>query len=145
APALIKNNDEARYAWQVTPLEDLAENAQIEFRQGPGLISAKGDEPGMDEKTIQTFATYPAFTFLGVVCRDKENKEVIITPDKPQTTAGLCNPLQPVALSFSAPVLRSEIKDNVKFTPDLSGGRSDYNPWGDINRDYSFLYMDRRD
>ena len=38
-------------------------------------------------------------------------------------------PLKPVALIFSAPVLDSQVKAQVRFSPRLDGGLKDYDPW----------------
>ncbi len=52
----------------------------------------------------------------------------------------MCNPLAPVYLRFTTPVFSSQIARGVAFTPDLAGGREDYDPWAQL-RDYSSLFM----
>lgn len=140
-----ENGVEARFIWSVSPQSDLAANTMIDLKQGPGLKSIVGEMPSIEERVVRSFATFPAFAFRGVVCRDKENNEILVKPDVPQTQETLCNPMQPVSLSFTAPVLRSMIKDNFDFLPALNGGKKDYNPWGDEDRDYSMLFQERRD
>ena len=101
------------------------------------LESALGKEHGITDRAELSFETYPAFTFLGVYCRSNENKDLLITKKNYQSI-GQCNPLSNAALTFSAPVLNSEIKNKILFTPDLAGGRKDYDPWANYH-DYSRL------
>lgn len=131
---------EARSVWLVEPRKSLNTNVSgISLAMDPGLVSAKGSEPGTVKKDIVTFSTYPDFKFAGIQCTNNEGNEVFIETGKPQTPAQLCNPMRPVALGFTVPVLRSEVSANVAFQPDLAGGRKGYNPWGDENRDMSRL------
>jgi uncharacterized protein YfaS (alpha-2-macroglobulin family) len=137
--------EEARRIWLVEPQEILPTAADMALIAEDGLISAMGPETGIGSASpVVTFLTYPAFTFLGVKCYDKNGKDVLLAPDKPQTPEQLCNPLSPVALGFSVPVLRSQVKENLIITPDLAGGRKDFNPWGDENRDWSRLHQPYR-
>jgi len=140
---IIKNGEEARWEWMVAPAAPLPLNMAVILKQGPGLVSTEGDLASVEERDLLQFYTFPEFSFRGVVCRDKDNNEVILTPGSPQTQEQLCNPLQPVALSFSTPVMRSQAAKNVIFTPDLAGGRTDFNPWGEEDRDWSRLYDSR--
>lgn len=144
-PPVNVNGDEARTLWELEPVSNLPLSAQILLKQEAGLVSAEGPEASEDARDIATFYTYPEFKFGALICYDKNNAEVRITPDKPQTDETLCNPMMPVRVAFNAPVLRSVIKDNLKFTPDLSGGRTDYNPWGKETRDWSQRRDDRSD
>ncbi len=131
---------EARRIWLVEPRKSLNVNVEgVVLAQEPGLASTKGPEPSVAKSNLVTFNTYPDFKFSGIQCTNNEGNEVFIEADKPQTPAQLCNPMRPVALGFSVPVLRSEVSANVSFTPDLAGGRKNYNPWGAENRDWSRL------
>jgi uncharacterized protein YfaS (alpha-2-macroglobulin family) len=53
------------------------------------------------------------------------------------------NPLSFVALVFSSPVVNEEIKEHVVLTPDLAGGREDYDPWENVGS-YSHLHSPHR-
>lgn len=132
-------NDEARRVWLIEPREPLPAETNIALAMEPGLISAEGTEPSARAENIVVFDTYPDFRFIGVRCTNNEGVDLTLEPEKPQAPEQLCNPMRPVSLAFSVPVLRSEVKDNVSFTPDLAGGRKGYNPWGDENRDWSQL------
>lgn len=131
--------EEARSVWLVEPKEILAEGATASLKLEPGLISALGPEPSIKARDIVSFDTFPTFAFAGIRCTDNQGSELIIKPDMQQTEAHLCNPLRAVSLMFTAPVLRSQVKDAAAFSPDLAGGRKDFNPWGDENRDWTSL------
>ncbi len=104
--------------------------------RGRGLVSPQGPEPGIENRTVVSFETYPAFKFLGIRCTLKGQQQStdlapaqLETGAKPVAELPQCAPLSPVALIFSAPVLNSAVRDHVQFSPRLDGGRSDYDPW----------------
>ncbi|PZO84512.1 MAG: large extracellular alpha-helical protein, partial [Micavibrio aeruginosavorus] len=144
-PPKIRGDQEARPLWTVKPAAALSANAKILLNQEGGLLSSEGTEAGIESGTIREFYTYPDFGFRGVYCFDKKNQEILLTPGTPQTDETLCNPMRPVSVSFSSPVLRSAIIDNLSITPALNGGNKDFKPWGDENRDWSRLSDDRRE
>ncbi len=131
---------EARNVWLVEPRKSLSVNAEgASLTQEPGLVSIKGTEHSVASSDLVTFSTYPDFKFSGVQCTNNDGNDVFIEAEKAQTPEQFCNPMRPVALGFTVPVLRSEVSANVSFQPDLAGGRKNYNPWGDENRDWSRL------
>lgn len=139
-PAPVKGKDEARTVWLLLPAADLPENAKVTLEQEAGLISLYGDAPGRQASNIKGFYTFPAFALRGVYCYDKKSQEVLITPGSPQTDENLCNPMMPAGLSFTAPVLRSQVRDNLGLSPTLVLPQSEIqNPWGDQNADWSRL------
>jgi len=131
--------EEARRVWLVEPTQSLPLDTNVSLELEEGLISAEGPEAGANARTIVTFDTFPDFAFAGIHCRDNVGPELLIPADNKDPTK-LCNPMQSVALAFTAPVLRSQVKDKAVFTPDLAGGRKDYHPWGEEDRDWSQLY-----
>ncbi len=133
------NGEEARRIWMVEPVQELARDSDAELRVEAGLVSAAGPQEGRENRTVVSFRTFPDFRFIGVTCVNNNDDPVLVKAGERQKDSELCNPLRGVALSFSAPVLRSQVKDHAVFTPDLAGGRKDYNPWGEENRDYSLL------
>ncbi len=133
----------ANYGWLVTPQTELPLNSRIVLRQEKGLVSSEGPETGTTESDIREAFTFPEFSFRGVVCRDKDGKELLLAPGTPQTEEELCNPMQPIALSFTSPVLRSEIVRNLDIAPALGGNNPDAKPWGEESRDWSRLYEGR--
>ncbi len=124
---------EARRIWHVEPETDLDADSTAELFLEPGLVSAWGPEKGVGNQQVVQFNTFPGFRFLGLKYTPLDGKEpVFITP--PQLKAGnapKANPLDNVFLVFSSPVLDEEIKKHVTFTPDLSGGVKDFDPWAD--------------
>lgn len=136
APSSV-DNQEARATWLLSPQQPLPLESRVELLSEPGLVGAKGKEPGVDSRTVLGFDTLPEFRFLGVSCYDRDGEELRITPGEPSQTK-LCDPLNYVALDFSSPVANSEVKNKLLITPDLAGGRKDYDPWENLE-DYSHL------
>lgn len=132
--------EEARRVWLIEPEAALPTDSQISLKVEAGLVSAIGPELSAAERDVVTFNTFPNFEFVGVKCYDSNSAELLIKSTGPKDETQLCNPMMPVSLAFSSPILRSKVKDYAKFSPDLANGRTDYNPWGDENRDYSRLY-----
>lgn len=133
---------EARPSWMITPAQELPLDTQIKMMEEGGLVSAEGPEVSEDTRELKSFYTFPPFAMKALICYDKNSQEIRISAQSPQTDATLCNPMMPVRVAFNTPVMRSIIKDNLIFTPDLAGGRKDYNPWGNENRDWSNLRDD---
>lgn len=131
-------SDDARRVWVVEPRSELALDAHISLNVAPGLQSSAGLEAGSERREIVTFDTYPEFRFLGIRCTLRGNTESSdLTVAELDSKAHQCAPLKTVALNFSAPVLNSNLKQHVDFSPALNGGREDYDPWqnaGDWSR-----------
>lgn len=138
-PVMIKGV-EARYTWVITPKTALPLNSKITLKQEAGIIPSIGDQPSAELRDIQQFITYPEFSLNGVYCYNKNGAEVLITPSSSQSEETLCNPLQPISLSFTAPVLRSQVKDNLLVTPAFTSADA---AWGTENRDWSRLSDNR--
>lgn len=137
APSAVAN-EEARGTWLLSPQQPLPLASRIELISEPGLIGAQGKELGVDNRTLLGFDTLPEFRFLGVSCYDRTGNELFIAPGDKQAQSKLCDPLNYVALAFSSPVSNSETKNKLLITPDLAGGRKDYDPWANTE-DYSHL------
>lgn len=131
--------EQARRVWMLEPVAPLPENASVVLKIEPGIISAEGTEPSIQNRDIVNFQTFPSFEFAGVSCTANDGTSILITPTTKKEDGLQCNPLRSVSLAFTSPVLRSEVKDNVTFLPSLSGDKKDYNPWGEENRDWSSL------
>lgn len=129
--------EEARRVWLVSPTKELPPNTSANLLVTPGLVSALGKETGIENRTVVNFHTFPEFKFRGLTCTQNNNQSILIT-NKNSHEIGKCSPLKNVGLSFSSPVLKSQIKENVLIHPDLAGGRKDYDPWAN-QRDYSNL------
>ena len=137
----IKTADtEARRVWLVSPETELPDDASVELRLEPGLVSALGPEKGVEKRSLVTFDTFPEFTFKGIECTDNKGKNIFIEPGQTSSEPCLCNPLRSAGLVFSSPVINSEVKKNIKFNPGFSGTGTEYDPWED-QRDYSSLRL----
>lgn len=143
-PVMV-NGDEARRVWVVEPRSDLATGAQVELKQEPGLVSAEGPETVFEANTITSFETFPEFELLSLTCTNNDNRRITITPaDKALdfTNAGnLCDPLSGINLAFSAPLSKNQVRDNLKYTPDI-GGKKNSAGWGDDNDDDEAIVLD---
>jgi hypothetical protein len=129
---------EARRVWLAYPEEELPLDTKVLLNLEPGLVSALGPELGNKERVIKTFHTFPEFKFEGIRCIGPNNARILITNENFSQPNKKCNPLRGSALSFSSPILKSKIKTHIELTPDLAGGRNDYDPWAN-SHDYSHL------
>jgi len=128
----LKTSDstgEARRVWLVSPQAELPLDSEVTLRVEPGIASFEGPEKGIEKRILAGFSTFPPFSFVGVECTDKRGKTIRMTPNDSPALETRCNPLRQAALVFSSPVIAEEVKNNVTFTPDLAGGRKDYDPW----------------
>jgi len=141
---VIVNGDEARYVWMAEPDSELPLDTHVTLKQESGLVSAEGTEASDTAADIREFYTFPGLSLKGVACTNAKGDAVRITTGQSQSDNDLCNPLQSISLVFSAPVLRSMVKDNLTITPDPAGGKKDVNAWGDV-RDWSRLSDGRAD
>ena len=139
APPASTLESEARRVWLVSPVQELPLDTESRLKVEPGLVSTLGPEKGAENRVLVAFDTFPKFAFEGVECSDNRNKKITINPSGAgQENQLRCNPLGRVALVFSAPVIEDEVKDHLTITPDLAGGRTDYDPWANY-RGYSRL------
>lgn len=129
---------EARRQWLVEPEDELPPDSRVTLNVGRGLQSVLGPMPGPEMRAIVRFDTFPELRFLGVDCRTNDGEAVLIPADGSAASASKCDPLTRIGLAFSAPVLGAEIEREVAFSPDLAGGRDDYDPWA-RQRDWSRL------
>ena len=132
---------EARRVWLVAPAAELPTASHVALGVTPGLRSGVGPLPGVEHRTVVEFDTFPEFRFLGVRCFVGKSSVLIATTRADTTPAATtaaaaeqpaCNPLRPVSLAFSAPVIAPEIKAHLALTPDLIAGRTDYDPWANV-------------
>jgi alpha-2-macroglobulin len=115
----VKDGGEARRIWLIEPLNELAADATVVLKAEPGLVSAAGPEASVAASDVVQFNTFPAFELLGVRCANNAGEEVKVAPG--ETPSDTCNPMQPVYLSFSAPVERETLGDALAFNPPIGG------------------------
>jgi alpha-2-macroglobulin len=115
----VKDAQEARRIWLVEPFNELAADAKIVLKTEPGLISTSGSEASAAAADVVEFNTFPAFEFLGVRCTN--NNDEVVTVAAGVTPTGKCDPMQPIYLSFSAPVDRETMGNALVFNPPIVG------------------------
>jgi hypothetical protein len=146
-PLTIPSTDsagEARRIWLVSPQQDLPVDSTVALRVVPGIGSFEGPLKGMEKRVLARFSTFPPFAFEGIECTDNEGKVIRIIPNDSHPQQKRCNPLRQAALVFSSPVIAEEVKNHMTFTPDLAGGRSDYDPWANRGGYSSLSYPHKK-
>lgn len=135
-----KNGLEARRIWLLEPAEELGLDEQVMLKLSPGLVSALGDEKSTISRDVVVFQTFPNFALVGMRCFDNDNNEILIKEgDDPKAAGKLCDPLGPIALQFSTPVQKSQIKKHVVFNPPLGSKEAADDIWGSLENEYSRL------
>lgn len=119
-------------AWEVSPKSALPPDEDVELRIEPGVLSTRGPEPGTENRVLEKIHTFPAFSFLGIKCKDKDGKEIAVSPKSPAASRLKCSPSHEISLAFSSPVIKEEVVGSLKLTPSLTEGRPDQDPWEDI-------------
>lgn len=118
-------------AWLVEPTTALPADTTTQLRVTPGIKSPRGDLPGSEQRTLVEFDTFPSFRFLGIRCLVNA-KSVLIDKTPSSAKRPACDPLGAVWLVFSSPVIAPEIKSHLQLTPDLTAGRTDFDPWENV-------------
>ncbi|NLD39207.1 MAG: large extracellular alpha-helical protein [Desulfatiglans sp.] len=140
---VVKTQEEStgpERAWVIMPEKELKENTTVYIRVEPGLEPDSGTEKGIEDRELVSFSTFPEFQFNGFECFDMNHNRISINPGDAPNKSRLCNPMQPVILKFSSPVLNSEIKKNVRFKPQLhepESGDDEEDEYSQLNRPYS--------
>jgi alpha-2-macroglobulin len=142
--ASTDSHGEARRFWLVSPPKELPPDSKVALQVKPGVISLEGPEKGVEKRILAAFSTFPPFAFEGIECTDNSGKTIHISPNDPHPFEKRCNPLRQTALVFSSPVISEEIKENVTFTPDLAGGRTDYDPWANRSGHSNLSYPHKK-
>lgn len=128
------------HVWIIAPQKELPLDTEVDLNVEPGILPIVGKEQGVEDRTVVTFDTYPEFGFIGVECRDNDDDQIRITPRELFKELERCSPLNGAFMLFTAPVIKEEIRDNLKVSPDLAGGRTDYDPWENV---YSYSRLNR--
>ena len=120
----------------VSPAQDLPADTQFTLRARPGLVPLEGNEVGAEQRAITSFSTFPSPEFLGLSCYDLKGETITIPAHQvagSKTTASKrCDPLNAIQLRFNAPVLKEQLSAAIVSSPDLRGGRTDFDPWEDV-------------
>jgi hypothetical protein len=113
----------------VAPATELPLDEQVALIVESGIEPMKGNEAGIEDRVIVFFRTFPEHRFLGIECRSLAGTGLMLKAGDLQTPDERCDPLGHVRLVFSSPVIKEILRDQLKFDPDLAGGREDYDPW----------------
>ncbi|MGA1867849.1 MAG: alpha-2-macroglobulin family protein [bacterium] len=126
----------------IEPGNELVLDCLYHVKVMPGIISEEGPERGIEQRTIVTFHTFPEFEFLGISGSDNDDNEIFIEAGKEDSLSNAfkkLSPLKGVSLVFSTPVPPRMEGPKLSFTPDLAGGRTDYDPWAETSRGDYYL------
>lgn len=129
------SEDERGVLWLVSPEEDLPEDKAVNLNISPGVLSQRGPEPGIEDRAVVSFHTFPEFRFVGVECRDMAGQAFRIENSAPTVSQKKCNPSQAISLLFSTPTLKEEVQKGFRITPEVRGTRPDYDPWEEVYSD----------
>lgn len=131
-PETMADSEEwARRAWVVTPRDALPEGVEAELVAKPGLVGL-GTEPSAAQQSLQKFATFGEFRFLGVRCTANDGKQITVMPGQDKGEE-LCGPWNPVRLMFSSPVKMQEMRDRVALSPELGKPNPDADPYEGVD------------
>jgi hypothetical protein len=138
-PAVLDEKASAAYgtAINIAPAQELPIDTEVILTVTPGIISQEGPEPGVESRTVVVFNTFPEFKFLGIRGWDINEKEITLAPGSSEELR--FQPLKGMRLLFSTPVPARNEGPKLRFTPDLAGGRSDYDPWADVSQGEYYL------
>lgn len=118
--------------WFVQPANDLPLGQTFDLKVSPGLVPLLGTRHGREDRSISNFDTFDTFQFLGIECQDQKGKSLVIASRARQSESLGCDPLKPIYLAFNSPTIKDGVKAALISTPDLRGGRTDFDPWDDV-------------
>lgn len=116
-------------AWTVKPEHELPLDSVVALHVEPGLRPVRGSEPGIENRDIVNFRTFPPPRFLGIRCWSIRDETLRRNSEEPHASQAIaCNPLQSVQLLFSSPVGEEVLRDHLQVEPAHPGGRE---AWGE--------------
>src|SRR6218665_3864886 len=136
-PVIKKHGEEYHRVLIGEPVKELPLDSSVALKLSAGLRSSEGDEPSAAARDVTVFDTFPALAVKGLRCYGNEDQEIKIAPGTQPTAK--CNPLGPIALEFSVPVKRGQVKQHVTFAPALGSAAAADDVWGDLSEEYSRL------
>lgn len=138
--------EEARLNWVVSPGKALPEDTEYTLKVTPGLVSALGQERGVEDRVVVQGATFPPFQFLGISCLGNDEKEVFIAFDSKE---GKCSSIERVNLDFSVPLHGEQMISASTISPPLHNKNSSQDPMAELknagHRDYLVINHQRGD
>ncbi len=109
----------AQQEWLIRPKRKLPLSTSVSLVADSGIASGIGHEKSDKRRVVAVFPTFPELTFLGVRCYhiDRDDQIELLTPQDSRRLE--CNPMKPIALSFSRPIHKNEAKRELAITPKL--------------------------
>ena len=120
------------YVWLVTPQEKLPEGRAATLGIEPGIVSLEGPEPGVEKRSLESFYTFPKFSFFGIRCETNAGQEITIQPSSSASSQLRCDPTREISLIFSSPVFKEEIQKGIEFSPSLTAPEKNFDPWENV-------------
>ena len=115
---------------QLEPKSELPEDTKFSLSVEPGILGVlAAGEAGIESRKIVEFDTFGQFKFLGVRCSDINQNLLVLKNGLEQKDIELCDPTASFEILFSSPVIKEELQKGIKVSPDLTGGRTDLDPW----------------
>jgi hypothetical protein len=122
-PDYRENKDRpANVVWLLSPTGELPQDTVCTLMVEPGVLSTLGNEPGIENRKVTSFATLPPFRFMGVQCKDPSGTDLVIRPEAQGPNQPRCNPTSSISLMFSSPVRESELSKVIRIVPASKGG-----------------------
>ncbi|MBF0469182.1 MAG: hypothetical protein HQK61_09915, partial [Desulfamplus sp.] len=129
--------------WIIYPSVELPSDSTIRLIANPGIEPASGTEKSVGIKNIVQFDTFPDFEFAGIRCHTITGNDPVIISLKDAASGELGHIVDPrgyTELLFTAPVLFKELKEHLRFLPDLAQGSKDYDPWANSYNGYGLNF-----
>ena len=130
----------ARRVWLLHPATELPLDSLARLVVEPGLEPAEGELRGDESRTVVELDVLQ-FSIPGR--RLQRHARAAHGADGAEQWRDLQSARFGRPAILSSPVLRSEVKSHVAITPDLAGGRTDYDPW-ENQRDFTQLERPHR-
>src|SRR5205807_528373 len=105
--------------WLIHAVEELPQDTSATVWVEPGIVSTQGREPGVEQREVYAFDTFPPLRVLGLFCRVSPQQTITIPAVTKQPPPPQCNPQQ-LALLFSAPVRKDGAQEALHLTPALT-------------------------
>lgn len=127
--------DEARLNWNVRPKTAIPEESEYALRVRPGLRSAFGPEPGIEDWLVMQGATFPPFALLGIRCTANDGGEILLHAGENRERCSV----DPPELLFSAPINPAQLRSSEFISPALRYRNSDRDPLEELqDRDFGY-------
>lgn len=122
------------FTWLLGPRTELPGDRTVHLAVEPGLTPLQGGEPGVERRDIVSFQTFPEFRFLGIECQDGQGKTLSIRTGTPAAQQPRCAPTWGLALLFSSPVSKEEVRQALLLDPPPRR-KTEGDPWEDVYTD----------